>query len=98
MSDDPSKQPNAEAVPMPMDCPAYLTAYRLVEEGEELEMLHKGGGQLRPSSRSIKGHTIEINCYTYGVTIYVRLDRIDGTLKVFSDDGNGPEKLAQWNK
>lgn len=97
MSTDASKRPNAEAVALPFDMPAYLTAYRLVEEGEELEMLHKGDGRTAPSLRSIKGWTFEVNCFTYGVTVYVRLDR-DGSLKVFAKDGDGTEKIGEWQK
>lgn len=99
LSSDPRKNnPNAEACRLPFDMPAYLTAYRLVEEGEELEELNKGNGRTSPPLSKIRGWTFEIDCFTFGVKVFVRIDKQDGTLKVFGQDADGTAKLEEWSK
>lgn len=99
ISSDPTKHsPNAEACRLPFDMPAFMTAYRLVEEGDEPEELNKGNGRTAPALSKIRGWTFEVNCFTMGVKVYVRIDRQDGTLKVFAEDSEGTTKLEEWSK
>jgi hypothetical protein len=48
-------------------------------------------------SQALKGHTLEIDAFTYGVIVYVRIGT-DGNLKVIVEDSDGRETLAEYNK
>lgn len=82
----------------PFDFPTFMTLDRLMETVDgEVEKLHKGNGRMENSLRGLKGWTLTIDCFTFGVKLYVRIGR-DGTLKVFAEDGDGVTKLEEWTK
>lgn len=77
-------------VNMPLDMPVYVRAHRLMQDTEDHNPKRK------QYSRALKGHTLEIDCFTFGVKLFVRLGR-DGTLKVFAEDSDGTAKLEEWS-
>lgn len=73
----------------PLDMPLYLRVFRLMgdvtgDDGRTVE--------------GLKGWTLQMDAWTFGVTVYLRIGR-DGTLKLFAKDGdNPPVKLEEWTK
>lgn len=86
---------NITPINLPYDINAYVRAHRLVREPPELE--EKWDGTTGPTLTSIVGSTIEVDCFTYGVKIFVRMGK-DGTLKLFAEDGDGITKYEEWKK
>lgn len=77
------------AIHVPFDCPAYVRVHRLMKPTREHDPKRK------IFSSGLEGHTITIDCFTFGVKVYVRLGR-DGSLKVISEDAEGRETLSTW--
>jgi hypothetical protein len=73
----------------PTDMPLYVRAFRLegtitdAEDGREVPAL--------------KGWTLQLDAWTFGVKVYVRIG-MDGTLKLFVEDGEDMTKLGHWEK
>lgn len=72
-------------VRLPYDVPAYMRAMRLVD------VLKQG----KSTSSNHVGWTIELDCFTLGVKVFVRIGR-DGTLKVITEDSEGKEVVANY--
>lgn len=83
----------------PFDLPTYMTVDRLMEVQADgtIEQGNKGGGRTAPLQRALKGWTLTVDAYTFGVKVYIRIGR-DGTLKVFAEDGDGIERIGEWEK
>lgn len=81
----------ALGVHMPFDMPIHVKAFRLMSDTKEHNPKHK------VFSQGLKGHTLEVDAYTYGVKVYVRIGT-DGNLKVIVEDSDGRETLAEYNK
>jgi hypothetical protein len=76
---------------MPFDMPVYVKAFRLMSDTREHDP------KAKVFSQGLKGHTLEIDAFTYGVKVYVRIGT-DGNLKVIVEDSDGRETLAEYNK
>lgn len=74
---------------LPFDMPAYLRAMRLLDQEPNPP------GRTPEVMNVLVGWTLELDLFTRGVKVYVRLGR-DGTLKVFAEDSEGMTKLAEW--
>jgi hypothetical protein len=74
---------------LPFDMPAYLRAMRLLDQEPTPP------GRTPDVMNVLVGWTLELDLFTRGVKVYVRLGR-DGTLKVFAEDAEGMTKLAEW--
>lgn len=76
---------------LPYDVPMYARVYRLLQETGEVN----NTGPVE----ALKGWTVQLDAFTFGVTLYLRVG-MDGTLKVFAKDGDGekPVKLEQWDR
>lgn len=75
----------------PFDMPVYVKAFRLMSDTKEHDPKKK------VFSQGLKGHTLEVDCFTFGVKVYVRIGT-DGTLKVITEDGEGRTVLAEYNR
>lgn len=74
----------------PFDMPTYVRAHRLMQDTEDNNppSLH---------STALKGFTLEVDAFTFGVKVFIRLG-MDGTLRVFVQDSDGTEKVADYSK
>lgn len=81
----------SKGIPVPFDMPLFARVFRLMEPTEN----HRP--EQKVFSQELKGWTLEISAFTFGVKLYVRVGR-DGTLKVFAEDGDGTTKLEEWKK
>src|SRR5262245_17035008 len=75
-------------VVLPSDIPVYLRTFRLVERDDT---------RPRGSGDALVGWTVQLDCFTYGVKVLLRIGR-DGTLRLFVEDGDGREKVVEWVK
>lgn len=85
-----AKNENIVPVHTPFETPAYLRAYRLFKSKDD--PTNPGSGL-----RALAGTTLEVDAYTFGVKVFIRFG-MDGTLKVFAEDGDGTIKLEEWSK
>lgn len=76
---------------MPFDAPVYVRLYRVMSDTKE------HNPKRRVFSQAVKARTLEIDCFTFGVKVFVRIGE-DGTLKVITEDGDGREVLATYSK
>jgi len=76
---------------LPFDVPMYARVFRLMEE---TGVVNNTG-----PVEALKGWTVQLDAFTFGVTLYLRVG-MDGTLKVFVKDGDDekPVKLEEWVK
>lgn len=77
-------QPNAERLghgnkELPFDLPVFITVHRLVSNND--------GG--------LEGHVIELDCFTFGRTVYVRIGRPEGWRKGHSPDASANDGLLK---
>lgn len=79
------------AVHMPFDMPVYVRAFRLMSDTREHDPKHK------VFSQGLKGHTLQVDAFTFGVKVFVRVDT-DGNLKVIVEDSDGRETVAEYNR
>lgn len=75
----------------PFDCPMYVRCYRLMSDTKEHDPKRK------IFSQALKGHTLQVDAFTFGVKVYVRIGK-DGNLKVIVEDSDGRETVAEYNK
>lgn len=74
---------------LPYDVPAYGKVFRLLgpatptESGKPVE--------------GLKGWVVELDAYTFGVKVLVRIG-MDGTMKLYVEDGDGMTKMEEWQK
>jgi hypothetical protein len=73
-------------VTMPYDVPMYMRIMRLVNTQVNGRKSHTG---------EQTGWTIELDAYTFGVKLWVRIGK-DGTFKVFTEDSEGRELVANY--
>lgn len=75
----------------PFDCPVYVRVYRLMTDTREHDP------KRRIFSQGLTGHTVQLDAFTFGVKVYLRIGR-DGNLKVITEDSDGREVVAEWQK
>jgi hypothetical protein len=71
----------------PLDFPGYVRFQRIVKA--------KPDGTEAAKSYEPVGVTMEVDCFTFGVKVFIRIG-LDGTLKVFAQDADGTEKLTEY--
>lgn len=81
--------PDVAGVVVPMDTPMYVKLHRLMQSRKV-----RGGKEVR----GLVGHTLEVDVFTHGVTVYVRYGMLDGKLKVMVKDDDGLKTLAEYSK
>lgn len=87
------RDPDVDGFGLPMDLPMFAKVYRLMKDTPDHNQKKK------VHSRALVGHTLEICDPTYGVTIYIRRGMGDDqTLKVFIEDADGREVVAEYSK
>ena len=98
LSTDPKRSdPNAHMAAMPMDVPVSMCINRLIKQSKADELYHKGEGRYSPPLSALHGWTIELDAYTYGVKMVVKMTR-DGKIQIWAKDEDGSEKLGEWEK
>jgi hypothetical protein len=81
---------DSQGIGMPIDMPVYVRAHRLLSDTKEHNP-KKG-----VFSQALRGHTLEVDCFTYAVKLFIKIDRQKGTLSVFAEDADGMEKIVEW--
>lgn len=74
---------------LPYDVPAYGKVFRLLGDyppGDDGRVVE-----------GLKGWVVELDAYTFGVKILVRIG-MDGKMKLYVEDGDGMTKLEEWEK
>lgn len=72
---------------LPYDFPAAIRVMRLIDNWtSDSGATHSG---------ELRGRTFELDLYTVGVKVWVR-QGTDGSLKVFLEDSEGMEKVAEY--
>jgi len=71
---------------LPNDVPVYGRAHRLL------------GPTADGESEGLKGWTVELDAWTFGVKVFLRIG-MDSTMKLFIQEGDDkPIKLEEWDK
>lgn len=79
-------------VKIPLEFPAYMRVLRILKaETEPVTRQHEVPG------RVTVGVTMELNFTGLGVKVYLRYGR-DGTLRIITEDGDGREVLAKYER
>ena len=78
---------------LPYDFPSYVRLTRLMDEVRPANPDDKEDRVVR----GLKGHVMEVDLFTFGVKVYIRVTT-DGELKVFAKDSEGTEVLGEWSK
>jgi hypothetical protein len=87
------RKPEEECfVRMPFEVPAYMRIVRILKHDPET-LKHP----TQYSGRVSVGSTIELDYYTLGVKVYLRYGK-DGTLRIITEDGDGRETVAKWER
>lgn len=76
---------------LPFELACYMRVVRILKAEPEPT---KSATQY--SGRISLGTTVELDYYTMGVKIFVRHGK-DGTLKVFTEDSEGRQVVAEWS-
>lgn len=81
-------------VATPMDVPCYVRVHQILEATEN----HKP--ERRSFSEGVKANVVSLDLWTYGVKVLVRMEGYgpDSVLKVFIEDSDGVDKVAEYEK
>jgi hypothetical protein len=86
--------PEALRVAVPPDLPMYLSLHRLTQKTKD-DNTADGGHR---ASNAYVGSTLTLDAFTFGVKVYVRHGRADGTLRIYIEDTDGRELIAEYQE
>lgn len=83
----------SKGIVTPYDVPVYVRVHQVMEETEN----HKPP---KSYSKGVKASIVELDYFTFGIKVLVRNEGFgpDAVLKVFVQDSEGTDKVAEYEK
>lgn len=86
----------SNGVNLPFDVPIYARCFRVMRPEPDHDPRGERGGIV--NSEALVGWRTELEMFTYGVKVIVKIDRETQAMTIVVEDDEGQEEVGTWTK